>query len=848
MDQQVPVEPQPREEAQDSPAVAIAALAVGLLGVAVLLAAVALPRLSAPDGVLSSPWWLMVPLFAAGEYFVANLRLGRSSLTVSFGHIPLVLGLCLLDPAGFLLAYLLGSAFTLLVHRRQRGLKLLFNVSLWSFEATLALTLYNVLAGGAEPSSLRSILAAYGTVIVTDRLTALAVTTVIYLHEGQLDRSSIREALTWGPLVAVVNTSIGLLFVVLMERQVIAVPLLAVVLGILLLSYRAYEQLHDTHDQLERHHGFAQSLIREHDTSSIINEVLDRTRELLQAEVAELHLDGSIYRSTSKGSALTTATSIATDYWLERTRGGGAVLLTQGTKDPQERALLAEAGVHEAAAAPVSNSDQTNGVLVVMERMGDVTFFTTGDLRALETFAHQASIALDNGRLIDQLREAAVRAFEAMHDPLTGLPNRALLADRFEHALLGAARTGTNVGLLLLDLDHFKEVNDTFGHHHGDELLRQIGPRLSGMLRGGDTIARLGGDEFAVLLPDVNSVDDAIHIATTLLSALSTSFHVEGVDLDVGASVGVVISGEHGEDPLTLMQHADSAMYVAKTQNLGAFAYDPNIDGHSVTKLALLADLRQAFERDEFVLHYQPKSSVSTGELVGAEALVRWQHPEQGLLFPEEFIPLAEHTGLINPLTRHIMDAALAQSRLWMDAGRPLPMAVNLSARNLHDETFAELVAELLAAHDVPAQLLELEVTESAIMIDPLRARLMLGKLSELGVRLCLDDFGAGYTSLSQLKDLPISELKIDRSFVMAMNNNRRDSLIVQSIIALGHNLDLTMVAEGVENQDVLTALADFGCDVAQGFHLTAPISAAAFDTWSAGRPIGRTRPWLVSA
>ncbi len=234
-----------------------------------------------------------------------------------------------------------------------------------------------------------------------------------------------------------------------------------------------------------------------------------------------------------------------------------------------------------------------------------------------------------------------------------------------------AARGGTSVGLLLLDLDHFKEVNDTFGHHYGDELLRQIGPRLNGMLRGGDTIARLGGDEFAVLLPDVHGVEDAIHIATTLLSALSTPFHVEGVDLDVEASVGVVISGEHGQDPITLMQHADSAMYVAKTQNLAVFAYDPNVDGHSATKLALLGDLRRALERDEFVLHYQPKVNVSTGEIVGAEALVRWQHPEQGLIFPDAFIPLAEHTGLINSLTRHILDAALAQSRNWFEpAGR----------------------------------------------------------------------------------------------------------------------------------------------------------------------------------
>jgi diguanylate cyclase (GGDEF)-like protein/PAS domain S-box-containing protein len=426
----------------------------------------------------------------------------------------------------------------------------------------------------------------------------------------------------------------------------------------------------------------------------------------------------------------------------------------------------------------------------------------------------------------------------ALHDTLTGLPNRALLADRFEQALRAAERSGTSAGLLLLDLDRFKEVNDTFGHHYGDELLRQIAPRLTAVLRSVDTLARLGGDEFAVLLQNVHEVEDATEVANALLVALSAPFHVEGVDLDVEASVGVVISGEHGEDPVTLMQHADIAMYIAKRQHLGVFAYDPSVDGHSATKLAMIGDLRRGLRRGELVLHYQPKVNIATGDLVGVEGLVRWQHPEHGLVSPDAFIPLAERTGLINPLTRHILDTALAQARIWIDAGRPLPIAVNLSARNLHNERFAAQVDELLAVHDVPAHLLELEVTETAIMIDPVRACQMLEKLSALGIRLSLDDFGAGYTSLSQLKALPISEIKIDRSFVKMMNEDRRDRVIVQSIIALGHNLGLVLVAEGVETQGALATLASFGCDVIQGYYMTRPIPIAAFDSWSAGRQI----------
>ena len=436
----------------------------------------------------------------------------------------------------------------------------------------------------------------------------------------------------------------------------------------------------------------------------------------------------------------------------------------------------------------------------------------------------------------------------ALHDELTGLPNRVLMSDQLEEALAGAERSGSRVGLLLLDLERFKEVNDTFGHHYGDELLRQIGPRLAGLLRGGDTLARVGGDEFAVLLRDVDRVDDATDVATTILAALAIPFQVEDVDLDVEASIGVVISGEHGRDAITLMQHADVAMYVAKAQHLGTFAYDPTVDAHSAAKLAMVGDLRRALQHDELVLHYQPKVNISTGELVGAEALMRWQHPEHGLVLPDDFVPVVEHTGLINPLTRYVLDTALAQARTWIDAGRLLPIAVNLSARNLHDDHFADQVAKLLAAHDVPAQLLELEVTESAIMIDPVRARQMLEQLSALGARISVDDFGAGYTSLSQLTTLPVSELKIDRSFVTTMTQDAGNAIIVQSVIDLGHNLGLTVVAEGVETEQDLTALADLGCDVAQGHHLGRALPIAAFDRWRAERTFSVPGPGCTTS
>ena len=514
--------------------------------------------------------------------------------------------------------------------------------------------------------------------------------------------------------------------------------------------------------------------------------------------------------------------------------------LPQGTAGPVDvlaRVLPADRDRLAAALAAATPGHGSALEVRIPGRQGARTFEVS--VQDLTGEASVAGLVLTAHDITDRLVLQQEIEHRALHDTLTQLPNRALLADRFDQALRAGQRDGTATGLLLIDLDRFKEINDTFGHHYGDALLTQVGPRLTAALREVDTVARLGGDEFAVLLPDIASVQDVVAVAEKLQAALETPFHVEGVDLDVEASIGLVLSGEHGSDAATLLQRADIAMYVAKTQNLGVSVYDPTIDGHSPAKLALLGDLRRALERGELVLHYQPKVSISTGEVVGAEALVRWQHPGRGLLFPDTFIPLAEHTGLIGPLTRHVVSSALAQARVWADAGRPLPVSVsvNLSARNLLDERLPTQVAELLTLHGVPARLLELEVTESAIMTEPARAQRLLEALAALGVRLSIDDFGAGYTSLGQLKTLPITELKIDKSFVMTMTEDRSNALIVHSVVDLGHNLGLTLVAEGVETQQALGALSGLGCDVAQGYHLSRPATAAAFDLWRASRP-----------
>jgi diguanylate cyclase len=433
---------------------------------------------------------------------------------------------------------------------------------------------------------------------------------------------------------------------------------------------------------------------------------------------------------------------------------------------------------------------------------------------------------------LDQQRTKAVH--DSLHDALTGLPNRTLLADRFEQVLRSGRRNATTAALLVIDLDRFKEVNDTLGHHVGDLLLAEIGPRLLQALRESDTVARLGGDEFAVLLPDVDGLDGALDVARRLRAALGEAFRVADAELDIDASIGVVLSGLHGDDAQTLLQRADIAMYVAKQHKRGVVVYDPESDDHSPERLSLLGQLRRGIERGELFLHYQPKIRLDSNDLVGVEALVRWQHPERGMVSPDEFIPLAEHTGLIGPLTVSVLNAALAQARRWADAGQRIPVAVNISARNLADDDFANKVKGLLDTHGVAACLLEVEVTESAVMLEPERAAQVLRQLHAIGIRIAIDDFGAGYTSLAQLRNLPISELKIDKSFILAMHSNADDALIVRSMIELGHSLNMQVVAEGIETAQARNTLRGLRCDIGQGYHLCRPVLPEALMQWQA--------------
>jgi diguanylate cyclase (GGDEF)-like protein len=421
---------------------------------------------------------------------------------------------------------------------------------------------------------------------------------------------------------------------------------------------------------------------------------------------------------------------------------------------------------------------------------------------------------------------------QALHDGLTDLPNRNLLYARLGRTTAAAARGDAFAALLLIDLDRFKEVNDTLGHDHGDELLVEVADRLRGAVRRSDTLARLGGDEFAVLLASVPDRAAVAELAGRLQAALGRPFALRGIAVELEASIGIALCPDHGTDVHTLVQRADVAMYDAKRTQAGVCTYSSERDPYSADRLGLLAELRRALERDELVLHYQPKVEIETGAVIGVEALVRWAHPTRGLLEPGEFVPLAERTGTVAELTRWVLDAALREARAWRDAGRELPVAVNLAAANIVDVTLPDAVAELLERHGLPGRLLECEISEHTVMADPLRAMDVLGRLRAMGVRLSLDDFGTGHSSLAYLKRLPLDEVKIDRSFVAGMTHDENDAMIVRSTIDLARNLGLDVVAEGVEDEDILAGLAALRCDVAQGFHVSRPLPAEQLAAW----------------
>ncbi len=483
----------------------------------------------------------------------------------------------------------------------------------------------------------------------------------------------------------------------------------------------------------------------------------------------------------------------------------------------------------------IYNVQKTLPVLWLLDTLPFVFLFWGQHVGSI--MAYEAS-----AMIIDQTDELrSQRAFleqqvmhETTHDNLTELPNRVLLHDRLEQAINTAIQRKSDIGLVILDLDRFKEVNDTLGHFAGDRLLKKVALRLTGVVKKSDTLSRMGGDEFAILLTRVDDTKILQGFLKGITKAMALPFTLEGMPLDVQASMGVAICPEHGRDADTLIQRAEVAMYAAKQQKSGHVIYSSKLDHYSPRRLTLMGELRRALQEEELILYYQPKVDLKRKKVEKAEALIRWQHPKHGLLGPAEFIDLAERTGLIKDVTKWALNESIKQMLLWQEKGLSMSLAVNVSPACLLSSELPEIITGILGSHNLGDSGLTIEITETSIIKDPDLAYEILNRLKDLGADISIDDFGTGYSSLAHLKKLPVSEMKIDKSFVVDMLDNEDDEIIVKSIIDLAHNLGLIVVAEGVETKEVVRRLQELNCDVLQGYYFSKPLPANQFEAWYA--------------
>ncbi|MEX2291841.1 MAG: GGDEF domain-containing protein [Mycobacteriales bacterium] len=810
-----------------------------MISALLLLSAVLLPTVWAGESAstaLQLPWWLLAMLFAVFHLNVLYVERGREAQTLSLTEIPMLLGLFFADARSLLLANLLSGIVAFGLVRRQTPARLLFNLALLVADVCVAWTVFTALHTGAVTVTATAWLGSYSALFAAGLLDVVAVAGVMAAVEGRLDRRELLRDLAKETVPSAMATTVALVAVYALTLSVAAALPLAGLLVIVLLNQRAHGRLRQRHLSLERLYRFSQVVSRAGEGDEVVPSILAQAKQMLRADSAALTLlaappaGGAARAVLTAGDRLERSALVdleLPDWLLDRlvTEPHPVALHARNT-ELRVQDFLRSHGCTEALVAPLRSEEGFIGILLVADRIGHVRGFDDSDVPLLETIANHAGVALHSSRLTDQLRH------EALHDALTGLPNRILLHRDLTRAVEQIRRgelTGCAVGMM--DLDGFREINDALGHQRGDELLQEVAARLTRAL-GGVCCARLGGDEFAFLLTAPTALVEAPSLARHLLEVLEQPIDLHGLRVEVRASLGLAYAPEHAQDAVSLLKRAELAMYDAKSSGSGIRTFESRLDTLSPTRLGLVAELRQALSQGELHLHVQPKSSLATGRVVGVEALVRWQHPTLGNVPPDQFVPVAERSGFIRPLTLLVLEQSLQACASWRRAGQDVGVAVNLSARSLTDPALVRDVAEALERHDLPARLLTLEITEGSVMTDPARAMELLRTLRSMGVRLSVDDFGTGYASLSYLKRLPVHEVKIDRSFVTHMVTDPDDATIVRSIIDLARNLGLDVVAEGVEDEAAWQQLARLGCTYAQGYHLGRPMPVAQFLPW----------------
>jgi diguanylate cyclase (GGDEF)-like protein len=780
------------------------------------------------------PWPAVAAAMAGASLLTVTFLVRGQSLNVVPSEIPLVVGVIFLSPVDLLLATVAAELISSVAKQRPPS-KAIFNTLMFAGAAVAALACYRWILDGASPVSVRGWAAAAVAVIVADLVMLVAVQSVVAVNAWRWPRAEALTALRASVMISPIAVILVLTAVNAVWASRLA-GLLFVVLGVMaLVGQRSSTELRRRYANLERLYRFAERTSGVSEVDDVVLSILRHAREVMGAGAAELVLpDRDVCLCYSLDSDDRIVTTVRPEPGgLERLvqASGTGMLASYDDHRPEVGQALAERGLRYALAAPITFGDDLRGVIIVGHAEGPVTF-DSEDLRLFEVLASHSGVAIQGGRLLDRLRrEVRAREHEALHDSLTGLANRNLF-DRFLTQALEQRTVGRLVAVMLMDLDGFKEINDTMGHHVGDAVLKELAARLTAGVSEHGLVARLGGDEFAFVLPDLPDAERVGELGRVILSELERPVGVDGLALEVRASLGVSLAPEHGEERSLLLRRADVAMYTAKSAGGGIEVYDPSDDRHSTRRLILANELRAAPRTDAIEVWYQPVADLASGEVLGCEALLRWNHALHGPIPPDEFIPLAEQSGIIRELTWWVLDAAIRQTRVWHDQGQKLGISVNMAARTLLEADLLDRLAHMLSAYGVEPRWLTLELTESSIMADPIRSEKVLAALGELGVSVALDDFGTGYSSLSRLKELPIHVVKIDKSFVISMSVDEGDHAIVRSTIELARNLGHIVVAEGVENQLTWDQLVELGCDQAQGFYLARPMTASHFDAW----------------
>jgi diguanylate cyclase (GGDEF)-like protein len=790
---------------------------------AIVFTIAVLANRQAVAGDVFIPWWGLAIAYFLSGVLIAHLRIRNHAYTFTLSEVPLVLGLVASTPTALVAGGLAGTAISLVVFRRQQPLKVLFNVATFLVEVDLAIVVMQALLGGHALNSVTGWLATLAGTLAASVFSTTIVMAVVVASAGALPLRQAMRTLALMLPAAVLNTVLGLSGLHVAGHDPELLVMLVIPFGVVAAAYRSYLAERQRHGQVRQLYEASGALHRTRGAEAAITTLLSRARDMFNADIAELtvlapepQLPARRF-SLAPGSDGVAVSDDHSDVMAELAGQGRAILL--GDAGPSS--LLASRGYRDGIAVPISTDGGVRGVLLVAERRDAVSSFDRSDLELLEALAGPASVSLENGRLEAELEH------QAFHDPLTGLPNRVLLARRIRAALADGPRGGFTI--LLLDVDDFKTVNDTLGHPAGDQLLVEIAERLGSCLRPGDTAARLGGDEFAVVLRTTSSAEDAVAVAERILDRLRRPFTVSAVDVTVRASIGVVVDDPSVGTVDDLLSRADIAMYRAKARGKDrCVVFEPVMHIEVMARHQLRVDLDRAVTDGQLRVHYQPIVSLLTGEVTGAEALVRWAHPIRGMVQPDDFIPVAEESGLIVPLGRFVLEEGCRQLAAWQRSLPALRLGVNISARELQDPALVGEVAEVCLRHGVDISRITFEVTEH-VMVSDERALDSLRDLRELGARIAIDDFGTGYSSLSCLRDLPIDTLKIAKPFVDRLARSEDDRALATSVVGLARSLRLDTVVEGIERLDQAELMREAGCRSGQGFLFSRALPAAEF-------------------